>query len=132
MNKHYLLAVAITPMLLIAGYMAAGHFFAKSNNQAIYELTADKDCSVGVDSGCVLKSGEVLIDLKIKADRIISESDHDFIRITIGLAKQTLSLQKAESGKYWVVEHDMTKGSVQTLRYVAQAESGYFIAEITP
>jgi hypothetical protein len=131
-NKHYLLAIAITPMLLIAGYMAAGHFFAKSNDEMVYQLEANKDCNISVGGGCILQNGELIITLKVKADRIIAESSHELVKVNIGFGKQTLLMKKENSAKHWIVLHDMSKQVPHNVRYVAQSESGFFIAEITP
>lgn len=111
--------------------MAAGHFFANSNDQTIYELKANKDCNISVGGDCSLKNGELIINLKVEADKIVAESSHDLVKVNIAFEGQTLMMTKENSEKHWIVMHDMTKQPIKKLRYVAQSEVGFFISEIT-
>lgn len=118
-------------MLLIAGYMATGHFLTKSNNQTIYELKTNDDCTINVGGHCTLKSGDLVIELKVKADNIVIQSSHDLVKVNIGLDDQTMLMQKVQSAKHWIVKSNMRNRPLTRIRYVAQSEAGVFIAEIS-
>lgn len=139
MNKHTKTALFVAPFLILGGYILSDIYIeSQALKDKVIALKPDGFCDV-LNDKCILKSGELKINVYDKAGTTIINSTFQLDKATFFLVDEegvstSYNLKMADSPFYWehktkLRAHMPNKGDSYKLRLIAEIKGGKYISE---